>query len=64
MSFDTERLIEQVHTRRYLWDPISDGYKNKELRDNSWYDIANEIICDYDTMTDEKKEKSGKCINI
>lgn len=57
-NFDTELFIEEVKSRRVIWDMASPDYKNRVLKRTAWQQLV-EIFCKEDT-TEEEKKNLGK----
>ncbi|XP_039278818.1 uncharacterized protein LOC111055173 [Nilaparvata lugens] len=53
-NFDTELFIEEVKSRRVIWNMASPDYKNRVLKRTAWQQLV-EIFCNEDTTEEEKK---------
>lgn len=55
MSFDTERFICELETRRALWDMSCVDYSNRDIKRILWEEIT-EIFSTENSTINEKKE--------
>lgn len=58
MSFDTERFITEIETRRALWDMSCEGYANRDLKRIMWEEIIE--IFGNEKLTITEKNELGK----
>lgn len=53
-NFDTELFIEEVKSRRAIWDMASPDYKNRVLKRTAWQQLV-ELFCEENASEGEKK---------
>lgn len=52
--FDTELFIEEVKSRRAIWDMESADYKNRVLKRSAWQELV-DIFSGEDSSLEQKK---------
>ncbi|VVC36904.1 BESS motif,MADF domain [Cinara cedri] len=53
MTFDAEKLIQEVKCRKAIWDMSSDEYSDQDLKRRQWEEITN-IMCEKNLSENEK----------
>ncbi|GBP34614.1 hypothetical protein EVAR_19005_1 [Eumeta japonica] len=60
MAIDTERLIAEVQSRPVLWDPRTTAYKNRDVKQNAWVEVARATFEKFDNLSQDGKEKAAE----
>lgn len=60
MSFDTERVIVEVHCRPAIWNQGNELYKDRDARTAAWLEICNELFENFENYNDAEKKTTGK----
>ncbi|XP_077134844.1 uncharacterized protein LOC143788823 [Ranitomeya variabilis] len=55
MSINVQRLILLVHNRPVLWDPTSEEYHNRVLRDEAWAKVLEELYPEITGMPPQRQ---------
>jgi hypothetical protein len=58
--FDTDKFIELVRVRPVIWEIKSEDYANRNLRKEAWNDLLSLMINDFDSFTEQRKEKASE----
>ncbi|KAL1516231.1 hypothetical protein ABEB36_000150 [Hypothenemus hampei] len=61
-SYDPLSLIELIEQRPCLWDKSADDYKDRVKKGNSWQEIYQFLIEDYDNLEENEKLTAGKAV--
>lgn len=61
MSFDTDKFISEIQSRKAIWDLQSEEYANRDLKKKQWEEIV-ELFGGEELSDEEKKTQvSKKC---
>jgi hypothetical protein len=55
MTFDTEKFIREIESRKAIWDITSEEYSDRDLKKRRWEEITN-IMCSENVSENEKNE--------
>ncbi|GBP44038.1 hypothetical protein EVAR_85192_1 [Eumeta japonica] len=55
MTFDTEKFIREIESRKAIWDITSEEYSDRDLKKRRWEEITNKM-CSESLSENEKKE--------
>lgn len=58
MTFDTEKFIREIESRKAIWDISSEEYSDRDVKKRRWQEITN-IMCE-DNLTENEKNEFGK----
>ncbi|GBP75211.1 hypothetical protein EVAR_88817_1 [Eumeta japonica] len=54
MTFDTEKIIREIESRKAIWDITSEEYSDRDLKKRRWEEITNKM-CSESLSENEKK---------
>ncbi|KOB75154.1 Uncharacterized protein OBRU01_08173 [Operophtera brumata] len=57
MSFDTDKFISEIQSRKAIWDLQSEEYANRDLKKKQWEEIVE--LFGGKELSDEEKKNSG-----
>lgn len=60
--FDTELLISTVEQKPCIWDTSSENYKNRDLKNNAWEEVAEIVIQNFVKLDEAKQQGASKYI--
>lgn len=58
-DFDTELFIGEVQRRPALWDSSTDDYSNRVIKKNSWNELCELFIPNFNIKTGPEKSAAG-----
>lgn len=58
MSFDTDKFILEIQSRKAIWDLQSDDYSNRDLKKKQWEEIVE--LFGGEGLSDEEKKTLGE----
>ncbi|XP_069812028.1 uncharacterized protein, partial [Dendropsophus ebraccatus] len=61
MSINVKHLIQQVETHPELWDAASEGYSDRQAREDAWTSIFRHLYPTWDALTAKEQGAIGKC---
>lgn len=56
--FDTELLISAIEQKPCIWDTSCEDYKNRDIKNKAWEDIAQLLLQD---VSDGEQQETSKC---
>lgn len=58
MTFDTEKFIREIESRKAIWDITSEEYSDRDLKKRRWEEITNEMCSE--SLSENEKQEFGK----
>ncbi|KAH8340995.1 hypothetical protein KR059_011965 [Drosophila kikkawai] len=61
LRYSMYEFIEAVHNRSIIWERRHPNFHNRELRDQAWQQIGQELCKNFETSSEPEKQEIGKC---
>jgi hypothetical protein len=58
MTFDTEKFIREIESRKAIWDITSEEYSDRDLKKRRWEEITNKMCSE--NLSENEKNEFGK----
>ncbi|KAF5270521.1 hypothetical protein FQR65_LT17839 [Abscondita terminalis] len=57
-KIDYELLICTIQNKRCIWDTLCEEYKNRDIKNNAFKDVAAVVVQDFDRLTEKEKNEA------
>lgn len=64
LRYSMYEFIEAVHNRSIIWERRHPNFHNRELRDQAWQQIGQELCKNFETSSEPERQEIGECIAI